>query len=109
MDLTYSYIYHWYVLTVLGHDSSHICPTCRACRLSAEEASLSSPLRALPQHIDIAFRNHSVLLSDRVQPLIDLLFRQRTECGIGALLAVGPGATDDTDLELSLLEVYAQH
>jgi hypothetical protein len=26
MNLTYSYIYHWYVLTVLGHDSSHICP-----------------------------------------------------------------------------------
>lgn len=36
MDLTYSYIYHWYALTVPGDDSSHVCPpTTPVLRLSA--------------------------------------------------------------------------
>jgi hypothetical protein len=51
----------------------------------------------------------SVLLSNRLQTLVNLLFSQRAEVGCGALVAISTGTADDTNLDLALLEVDAQH
>jgi len=66
-------------------------PTSAAHRLSAlRHPSLIGP---------------SVLVSNRLQSLIDLLLGERPEGGLSALLAIKSGPTDDAHLQLSLLEV----
>lgn len=50
-----------------------------------------------------------VLLSNGLEPLIDLLLRQRPETRVGTFTAVRFGATDNTDLQFALLEVHAEY